>query len=317
MKNKYKIWIFVFLIGFCILYNFYDNNRFVVKRQNIYLDYLPKEFDGYQILQISDLHGKQFEKNQENLIQKINGLNCDCIVFTGDMNKFEDSDITSSKAVLDLIKGIQCETILWVDGNTGPFVLESINGCYTGQLTEIGKKIEDLGVTVLIEPYEVIINNQSIWFLPDFNQSNIEMNYLNETDINIFSYGRKVQIWINEFKTNQDIKIRIDHYPLQANITKEEWDTLGYVDYDLSISGHYHGGQIRLPWIGALYIPSVTSGIYNGYFPSQNEVKGLNQILNTQQYISTGLGSSASIPFLDFRLFNTPEINVLTLYSSK
>ncbi|MDY3998762.1 MAG: hypothetical protein SOY73_06660 [Blautia sp.] len=91
---------------------------------------------------------------------------------------------------------------------------------------------------------------------------------------------------------------------------------MGYIDYDLSIAGHYHGGQLRLPFIGTLYIPSPTSGIINGYFPTQKDVKGLNQIQNMQQYISAGLDSSASISFLDFRLFNTPEINVIILQST-
>ena len=81
----------------------------------------------------------------------------------------------------------------------------------------------------------------------------------------------------------------------------------------------YHGGRHLqkilniAPLIGALYIPSPTSGIKNGYFPKQNEVKGLNQIVDMQQYISAGLGASASISFLNFRLFNTPEINLITL----
>lgn len=51
-------------------------------------------------------------------------------------------------------------------------------------------------------------------------------------------------------------------------------------------------------------------------FQAQREVMGLNQIHNMQQYISAGLGSSASISFLDFRLFNTPEINVIILQST-
>lgn len=127
------------------------------------------------------------------------------------------------------------------------------------------------------------------------------------------SYGLQLQKWYAELKDNGGVKVRVDHYPVQANMTQEDWNVLGYIDYDLSISGHYHGGQLRLPFIGALYIPSPTSGIWNGYFPKQTEVKGLNQIQNMQQYISAGLGSSGSISFLDFRLFNTPEINVLIL----
>ena len=63
-------------------------------------------------------------------------------------------------------------------------------------------------------------------------------------------------------------------------------------------------------------LPSPTSGFFNGYLPAQREVMGLNQIHNRQKYISAGLGSSASISFLDFRLFNTPEINVIILQST-
>ena len=102
---------------------------------------------------------------------------------------------------------------------------------------------------------------------------------------------------------------------MQANLSKEQWDSTGYLDYALSICGHYHGGQVRVPFYGALYIPSPTSGIHNGYFPNQKEVKGLNQIAGMQQYISAGLGASNSIAFLDFRIFDTPEINLITLHS--
>lgn len=129
----------------------------------------------------------------------------------------------------------------------------------------------------------------------------------------VTSYGQQLQRWYEALNQNGQVKIRVNHYPIQANMTQEDWSALGYIDYALSLAGHYHGGQLRLPFIGALYIPSPTSGIRNGYFPAQEEVKGLHQIQDMQQYISAGLGSSASIPFLDFRLFNTPEINVITL----
>ena len=154
----------------------------------------------------------------------------------------------------------------------------------------------------------------------------IQMNYLEMTEDmfestedyqNVILYGQELQKWYEQLSDNGQVKIRVNHYPIQANMTQADWDGLGYLDYDLSIAGHYHGGQLRLPFFGALYIPSPTSGIANGYFPKQNEVKGLNQIIDMQQYISAGLGSSASISFLDFRLFNTPEINLITLRCHK
>ena len=81
------------------------------------------------------------------------------------------------------------------------------------------------------------------------------------------------------------------------------------LDFDLVIAGHYHGGQVRVPFYGAPFIPVMTSSFYDGFFPDQNYVSGLAAGNSIQQYISRGLGAS-NIPF---RLFNTPEINLLTL----
>ena len=221
------------------------------------------------------------------------------------MNKYEESELSASQAILNLIGGIENkEIMLWVDGNTGPFAIEVIDGSCTGKLTDMGETLEQAGVHVLLSPVEIARAGQSIWFVPEICRSEIRINYLSVAEE-----------WYEQLNYNGQVKIRVNHYPMQANLTQVDWSTMGFLDYDLSIAGHYHGGQIRLPLIGALYIPSPTSGIMNGYFPARKEVKGLNQIADMQQYISAGLGSSASISFLDFRMFNTPEINVITLKS--
>lgn len=325
-KKRYVILgvIFVLLTG-VVLYNIYDNHRFVVTKQDIWLAELPEAFDGYQILQISDLHGENFGEHQEDLCAAINDIAYDCVVFTGDMNKYEESDPLSSQAILDLLNGLEHKnTALWVDGNTGPFTMEAVDGSYTGRLTEMGETIEQAGVEVLDAPVEITRDGTRIWFVPELCETEIQMNYLsipedqfqNPQDYqSIVSYGQSLQNWYEQLNHNGEVKIRVNHFPIQANLTQESWDALGYLDYHLSIAGHYHGGQIRLPLIGALYIPSPTSGLLNGYFPNQNEVKGLQKILDMQQYVSAGLGSSATIPFLDFRFFNTPEINLITLHT--
>lgn len=324
LKTKKIILVsFLLLLIISTIYTIYDNKRFIVVEQEITVSNLPNSFDGYRILQISDLHGKYFGENQDKLLSAINSVDYDCILFTGDMNKYEDSDISSSQAVLDLIYGLENRnTVLWVDGNTGPFAAETINGSCTGKLTDIGEMIESAGVKILLLPIKITKAGESIWFVPELCQADIQMNYLsvsedmfdNANDFqNVQSYGHSLQEWYNQLNQNQQIKIRVNHFPIQAKMTKTDWNSLGYLDYSLSIAGHYHGGQIRLPFIGALYIPSPTSGVMNGYFPKQNEVKGLNRILDMQQYISSGLGASASVSFLNFRLLNTPELNLITL----
>lgn len=80
--------------------------------------------------------------------------------------------------------------------------------------------------------------------------------------------------------------------------------------YDLVLSGHYHGGQYRIPFYGALFVPEING---NGFLPKQSEVSGLVNRSGYAEYISRGLGSSSSIKALEFRLFNTPELNVIKL----
>ena len=83
-------------------------------------------------------------------------------------------------------------------------------------------------------------------------------------------------------------------------------------EYDLIVVGHYHGGQMRLPLLRALFVPKPWYE-RKGFSPPQDRVNGLWEFKQIKQYVSIGLGSSNAIPFLKFRLFNPPEMNVLTL----
>ena len=178
-----------------------------------------------------------------------------------------------------------------------------------------------MGVNVLLLPEKIEKNGEYIWLVPELCRTELEMQYFSIDEMNeqykkISMFGKNLEKWYEQLNGNKKIKIRVNHFPLQANLSNEERKDLGYLDYDLSISGHYHGGQIRIPFYGALYIPSPTSGM-NGYFPRQEEVEGLNNMDGLQQYVSAGLGASASISFLNFRLFNSPEINLITLSGNK
>lgn len=122
---------------------------------------------------------------------------------------------------------------------------------------------------------------------------------------------------INEFKekllqNKEHIKIGVGHYPVNHEVLEymnSKQQELYY--HNLIIAGHYHGGQIRIPFYGALFIPDNIEK--NNYFPKQKYVSGLNVVGNVNQYISKGLGATGRIRMLKFRLFNTPNIDVLTL----
>ncbi|MFA5432191.1 MAG: metallophosphoesterase [Candidatus Paceibacterota bacterium] len=78
-----------------------------------------------------------------------------------------------------------------------------------------------------------------------------------------------------------------------------------YNNFDLILSGHTHGGQVRLPLLGAIYAPG------QGFFPKQ--AKGLYQTGNGEVYIDSGLGNT----FLPIRFLNQSQISFIKIVSSK
>ena len=68
-----------------LLYGWWDTNHFDVRRVEIEVDRLPKAFDGFTVLQISDLHNRTYGKDGMAMIHAMAGLSFDCIAITGDL----------------------------------------------------------------------------------------------------------------------------------------------------------------------------------------------------------------------------------------
>jgi len=286
----------IFVLGLCFLifiYTFWDNNRIKIVEQVIKIDDLPRELENFKILQISDLHEKTFGSKQETLIRKINSINYDVIALTGDLLSHSDSENYSPN--YDLLDGIKNkEHILFVPGNTDPipYVVHPDKSISKNTFL-LG--MEDRGVHLLDSVYTIDKSNTSIYF------GNFDISIADTT-----SQLAKVE--------KGDLFVILNHYPIvDKRIDQLKQDPHSYFSKnDLIIAGHYHGGQIRVPFVGALFIPEPYYA-NNGLFPPQDRVKGLWEYNGTKQYVSAGLGSSNAIPFLKFRFLNTPEINVLTL----
>ena len=117
-----------------------------------------------------------------------------------------------------------------------------------------------------------------------------------------------------------DIHISLAHEPpTDAFIyTSEDHDSTTerfLTSPELIVAGHYCGGVWRIPGVGAFYVPDATMD-RGGWFPKQEDVDGLSVVGETQMYITRGLSTNGKTPFLPFRLFNEPEISVLTLTST-
>ncbi|MEC5424055.1 metallophosphoesterase [Virgibacillus sp. C22-A2] len=305
-----------------VVYTFWDNNRIKIVEQDIAIEDLPQQFEEFQILQVTDLHEKQFGKDQRKLVKAINAIEYDVLVFTGDMlDDTQSSNFTSFYSVLDGIDNK--EHILYVPGNADPY---SYNTEPVFGKSEFINGLEDRGVTFLESIETVSIDSANLHFV-DFELSIAKDEKFVGKNTGIVkppyssdaSYRKyQQQLWeeltvLNEFN-NSDIVIALNHYPIVDNriefIMKDP--NRVWRDYDLIMAGHYHGGQFRIPFLGALFVPEAWYEP-NSFFPPTDRVKGLWEYKDTQQYVSAGLGSSDAIPLLKFRLFNPPEINVLKL----
>ncbi len=282
---------------------------------------LPPQFDGYTILQISDLHGQRFGARQEELANAINALDYDLIAVTGDMKKHQTNDM---QPFYDLLHAVHRKNpLLCVAGNAGP---SDVNK-YTGTITEAGKELQAEGCRLMDYPFLVERNGEHLWFaeLYDDNrrdpwriQTGQPMQTTDTSARQKYSADHaKYQKEIDDIFAGispTDTLIGITHYPVTQDVLDDPVHD-GMLPFDLVLAGHYHGGQFRVPMVGAIYVP-IPSEPLKSLFPDQRIVSGLYIGNGMQQYVSRGLGAGGPIPLLRFRLFNSPEINLLTLHGT-
>lgn len=228
---------------------------------------VSKDLDGLTIVHLSDIHCKNFGRNNEKLIDAINRLEPDIILITGDSIDIHHQDLTPLE---NLFAGI-CRTapVYAISGNH-----ECVDADLYAQLIALYNKY---GITDL-DDKEIIFT---------YGSDSISIK-------GIGAFENKNR-WDNEFMLNKSpemLSILLDHYPLL--------DELGVFGYDMILSGHIHGGIIRLPILGGLF------GNDRTLFPEYDS--GQYTYARTTMYVSRGIGDTV-IP----RINNNPEIVCITL----
>lgn len=280
-KNKHlglKILFIVVVIGvFSLLWARYiSTSGLIVKEYAIRNNKLSDDYDGFKIVHFSDLHygSTIFKDELKNVVDTINNQNPNIVVFTGDL--IESGVTLSDDEINTLVNELKrinptIETLA-VDGNhdydeTGYF----------------NKVMEQLDWKVLNNTYDFVYHNSKT---PIVFVGLKDLMYGKQDYENAFSF-------INE--TNEDLyTIVLAHEPDQV-------DEFNSYSFDLVLSGHSHLGQVRLPFIGALYTPQGSKKYYDEYY----------KINNAELYISGGIGTST----IKFRFFNKPSINLYRFYT--
>lgn len=281
MRNRklIKIGMIALLILGVSYYLYWGNNAIETTFYNYSNDAIPESFDGYTIVQVSDLHNKNFD---EDLTTKIKAEEPDIIVITGDIIDRNNTDLAVAEAFLEEMNAVA--PLYFVSGN---------HEVASGKYSELQEILDAHNVTNL--------DNADHLLTEDGDQ----INLLGLADPLTLLYEEVEEEGSAELVIQNELDRLMNESPTEFNLLLSHRAELMeiYKDsaIDLVFTGHAHGGQIRLPFIEGIYAPS------QGFFPEYTWGEYIEN--ESTMIVSRGLGNS----IFPLRVFNRPELVVLTL----
>ena len=272
---KSLLWIsfFAILIFILVLYIYYEVNCPTFKKIEVKSNKIKNDI---RILQISDYHNKKFKNKNKIVLDEVKNLKPDIIVITGDLISRSTKNCDNAyNFIKELIK--INPNIYFVNGN---HERDNMNI----PADEFDLSLSKLGVRVLInQGLKVNINGDYI------NICGVDDIYSHRCDLSKALYGTQSNLFTLLLSHEPDIVLKYSSIPC-----------------DLILSGHTHGGQIRLPLIGAIIAPG------QGFFPKYN--KGLYKLSNdTTLYVDSGLGTAKFFPI---RFLNRSQMSLIKISQS-
>lgn len=271
----------------------------VTTKYNITSSKLGKEFDGLKLVVLSDLHNHSFGRQNDRLVKRIGELSPDIIIISGDM-------ITKHKPCIpgnayNLLENlVKKYPVYYAYGNheqrfqglKAENPLDEADQMLYSTWIEYLDRLKNFGVNFLDNNAITLIRGNSKIRISGIS---IEMEYFKH-----FSIPPMEKEYLNSLlrkKEEDAFQILIAHNPVYFH---------NYIDWgaDLILSGHLHGGIVRLPFIGGLASPQVN------FFPNYDS--GSFHENNQVMIVSRGLGSHSFMP----RLFNPPEIVYVQINSN-
>ena len=236
---------------------------------------LPAEFEGMRIVHLSDIHGHEFGENSAELLEKVREQEPDLIVVTGDLVD-QESQLAMVPA---LAKGLcTIAPTYYVTGN------HEWACCDVRALKSL---LRECGVTVLDNHYVILERDGAAMVLAGVD------------DPNGYADQKTPEALYAEIQAEHS-----DLFTLLLAHRNDEFDRYAAAGYDLVLSGHAHGGVVRLPFTDGLL------GTSRNLFPTRTA--GVYAQGDSTLFVSRGLGNN-TVPVSGFRLFNRPDLAVVEL----
>lgn len=261
----FAVLVFLFSVGA------YQGSTLEITHLDISTPRVPELLKGKEIALLSDLHGHLTESNRLNLLKSLKDASPAIILIAGDMVDSQTQYWPEARALLEALPDIA--PTYYSFGNHEIANLE--RGADFKWLNELGiTLLRNKSATIEVNGVPIVVSGLD--------------------DRVGFEFERDFILEMNNLHTTSAYQILISHRPEYG----AEYEAAGF---NLVVSGHAHGGQVRLPFLGAFYAP------HQGFFPAFTQ--GLIHLGDTQLVVSRGLGNRVIIP----RLFNPRELVLLKL----
>ena len=298
MKKKYWFLILAILAA-SVIWNVYWNSRIVVHTYTHVNEEVPQAFDGFRIVQLTDLHSVRSEKQGQLVYDMICGQNPDVICVTGDLvdsRYYAKHGVEGEALTLALMeKLITLAPVYFIYGNHEMILLDD------PQNNAFKNALEKLGVQN--------INNELVCYQRQEDGDKVYIGGLQDPSTLYKDYryaflsnnGERMEAMLDAVTVgvrNEEFFLLLSHRP-------EYLEMYDQYPVDLVLTGHAHGGQFRLPFIGGVYAPG------QGFLPKYTA--GLYETDDLEMYVGTGIGNSV----IPVRIFNPPEILTIILETQK
>ena len=275
-------YILIGLLLWFVIELYIDNHTFEITKYRIKDKKIGNSFQNYKIVQLSDLHGKRFGRNNTHLLRTIDKIQPNLIVMTGDMVNNANQDFETLFALISSL--YEKYPIYYIKGNHEQGLSsENKKVLYDFLIANEVKYLENEKDVIKIGKDS--INLFGMWSDLAFEKQNGEKKFS-------LSYMKKLME--NAPISKNEFNILLAHNPNQIDIYSK-WGA------DLTLSGHIHGGMVRLPIVGGIFSPDTF--LFPKFSKGKYEVNGKSLI------VSRGLGRGRR----GFRLFNRPELAVIEL----
>lgn len=263
---KYLLLLLFFVFLFLFYTSYFSTTGFIINDYKISNKKIPDSFDGFKIIQFSDLHygSTIFENELSEIISLINKSEPDIVIFTGDLiNKNYNLSSKSSEKIISKLNDI--------NASLGKY---AISGEEDGKLFN----------TIFNQSGFTILNNSS-----DYIYSNDDSRIL----INGISYSKDNKLEFSNFINDEtSFNITILHQPDKIDEIEENLSS------DLILAGHSHNGSIVVPYVTSLFKPDGSKKYYKPFYMINNTPIYISSGLGTNNKLGFRLYCRPSISII-------------------